>query len=97
MMGRWMERGVAMNKISHSYFVGRTERGWLAVSQRAPYFCFEGDTEDDVANQAQRALDFYFGVRGQIDRKPPQGERTKTLSTFSPKRAVKIDRNCVDA
>jgi predicted RNase H-like HicB family nuclease len=74
-------------KLRHDFHRGQIiETGkWLAISCRPPYFCFEGDTEEDVGAQAQRALDFYFGTDGKLKRAPKE-PYSKTLQTLSFKK-----------
>ncbi len=75
---------------SHTFVIGRVDDGsWLAVSARAPYFCFKGDSSDMVTETANRALDFYFGNEGRVANIPSlKGKREKTLSTFRPTKRI---------
>jgi hypothetical protein len=67
--------------------VGLTDYGkWLVVSDSTPYFVFEGDSADEVEATANRALDFYFGVAGDV--KKVAKRRTQTLSSFSSRKVV---------
>lgn len=62
MGGRYnkIEAGVVMSK-GHSFVIGQVDNGkWLAVSSHSPYFCFEGESEAELCDIANRALDFYF-------------------------------------
>lgn len=81
-----------MEDLSHRFTAGVVDDGtWLAVSTRAPYFCFSGDSQSEVEDKANRALDFYFGTKGKITNRKsvqPRGTRQKTLATFSPKKTV---------
>lgn len=64
-----MEVGVTtMNKpTEHGVYIGRTDDGkYVAAAATAPYFCFLGDSEDEVRETARRALNFYFGEEGYI-------------------------------
>ena len=71
----------------HRFRVGLTDDGkWLVVSDSSPYFVFEGDSAEEVEATANRALDFYFGIAGDL-RKAAK-KRTQTLSTFSSKKVV---------
>lgn len=71
-------------KAKHSFSIGQTDAGkWLAISSASPYFCFEGDSSDQVEAQAARALNFYFGTSGKL-----RSVKVKSLSTFSKKRTV---------
>jgi hypothetical protein len=41
-------------------FFAQLENGkWLAASNEEPFFCFEGDSEDEVTGIALRALDMF--------------------------------------
>jgi hypothetical protein len=85
--------------LSHKFFtVGKKDADrWLAISTRAPYFCFEGDSAEEVRAIAGRALDFYFGVNGgRVTAGRPVRRRTRALSTFSPDHRVELP-DCADA
>ena len=41
------------------YFTTTDEGKWLAASNETPFFCFEGDSEEEVERLAARALDMY--------------------------------------
>lgn len=83
--------------LSHRFYtIGRVENGhWLAISTSAPYFCFEGESAEAVRNTANRALNFYFGVKGRVTTPVETRRRTRTLSTFSP--VKRVEHECVDA
>lgn len=85
-------------KLSHIFVVGQVDNGkWLAVSARAPYFCLEGESESIVAEKANRALAFYFGVKaddGHLIRSEPKGKRAKSLSTFRKTRRIDVEKKC---
>lgn len=71
-------------KATHRFAIGQTDAGkWLAISPTAPYFCFEGESAEQVEAQASRALNFYFGISGKL-----RNTEAKSLSTFSKKRTV---------
>jgi hypothetical protein len=78
---------VAAKARPHRFRIGPTDYGkWLAVSDRSPYFAFQGDSGDEVEAIANRALDFYFGISGKTQRITK--ERTQTLSSFSSRKVV---------
>jgi hypothetical protein len=80
--------------LSHHFTVGRVDDGtWLAVSARAPYFCFQGESCDKVTDTANRALNYFFGRSGIIA-EVPERKRKKTLSTFCPTKRVNREREC---
>ena len=81
-----------MSKTTHKFVSGLVDNGkWLAISPCAPYFCFEGESLEEVEALANRALDFYFGVPGSVTQ---TNGRAKTLSTFSPRRTTERERIC---
>jgi hypothetical protein len=81
-------------RLSHPFTVGRVDDGaWLAVSARAPFFCFRGDSCDEVIETANRGLDFFFGQRGIVSAiTTTEEKRKKTLSTFRPTK--RVNREC---
>jgi hypothetical protein len=77
-------------RVLHKWAVGKVEGGkWLAVSSRQPYFCFEGNSIEEVDGKANRALDYYFGCSGKIDTKTIDAKRrTTTITSFSRRKIV---------
>lgn len=85
-------------KLAHRFVIGQIDNGaWLAVSAHPPYFCFEGDSDAIVAEKANRALAFYYGVTaGHVVPDPKiKGKREKTLSTFRTTRRIEREAECV--
>jgi predicted RNase H-like HicB family nuclease len=81
--------------LSHPFTVGQIDNGrWLAVSSRAPYFCFEGESLEEVRQTAHRALNFYFGKDGEVVSRSVKS-REKKLSTF--RKVGKHEHECVAA
>lgn len=82
-------------RVLHKWTVGIVEGGkWLAVSTTQPYFCFQGNSVDEVDRKANTALDYYFGATGKISTVKLPKKPSTTLSTFS--RWKVVERECVD-
>jgi predicted RNase H-like HicB family nuclease len=62
------------------YFAQTEDGKWVAASNEAPFFCFEGDSEEEVERLAARALDMY--ERTDLPA-PVMKSRTITISSFS--------------
>jgi predicted RNase H-like HicB family nuclease len=60
------------------YFAKTEDGKWLAASNEAPFFCFEGDSEKEVERLAARALDMY--ERSDL---PPPVMKSTTLHVSS--------------
>lgn len=81
------------DKSEHKWTVGIGEGGkWYAVATNAPYFCFEGDSEQEVDRLANLALDFYFETKGRVAAFNLPGRRSTTICAFSPRRVTERER-----
>ena len=77
--------------MEHTFSISYSEGGtYVAASVRAPYFCFEASSEEEVVDIARKALDFYHGGQGVVqknERTPPQ--RTLVTSHFRHTKTIK--------
>ena len=48
-------------------FTGKAHGKWVAATNRAPFFCFEADTEKEALKLASDALKFYTATQPQKD------------------------------
>ena len=65
--------------MSHKFIVSYNEKGtYVATSASSPYFCFEGSSEEEVADTARRALNFYHEASGNVSRVTSE---PKTITT----------------
>ncbi|HCX66965.1 hypothetical protein [Parvibaculum sp.] len=56
-----------MSKDGHHVYLGVTDSGtYVAATDSSPYFCFEGTTEGEVEEKAQKAFRFYLRVKGSL-------------------------------
>lgn len=72
------------------FLVGRTEDGhFVAASVANPFFCFYGDSDDEVVSKASRAVQFFYSSEGQSFDAPVS--RTKQVISFVPQRHVEVE------
>ena len=65
-------------------YTQRLESGrWLAATGVAPYFCFEGDSREEVLNTATRALRFFIASVEAISAEKKR-EREQSIPNFDP-------------
>ena len=58
-----------MSKDGHHVYLGVTDSGtYVAATDSSPYFCFEGTTEGEVEEKAQKAFRFYLRVKGEVEK-----------------------------
>jgi predicted RNase H-like HicB family nuclease len=67
------------------YFTQRSDGTFLAASNEAPFFCFEGATESEVSQTVIRALEIYEKGVNRNDFRRPRSE-TVPVTTFVPSR-----------
>lgn len=77
--------------MDHTFSISYSESGkFVASSVRAPYFCFEADTEDAVVETARRALNFYHGADGKVGPKREASSGRQIVTTkFRHKKTIK--------
>lgn len=64
-----MNESKRQTRQSFSFSIGQLAPDrWVAASSVSPYFCFVGASVDEVRNKAHRALNFYHGVEGALEK-----------------------------
>jgi len=79
-----------MNEARPGFQIGKTEDGkFLAASVTTPFFCFYGDTEEEVADKADRAIRFFYSGQGTAFAAPVS--QTKQIISFVPQKRVEVE------
>lgn len=79
-----------MSKLEHTVYLGLTDAGtFVAASNKSPFFCFEGKTEDEAQELARKALNFFHGAEGKIVSERPIGVEAR-LSKVVRKKVVTL-------
>jgi predicted RNase H-like HicB family nuclease len=72
------------------FYVGILADGaYVANSVAAPYFCFLGESEEDVIRKANGAFDFYLSGEGDVT---PRPSTSNNVVNFVPQRRVTFEK-----